>query len=308
MRGRVVIDYLVYLAVRIAVCIAQAMDIDSAARLAKGFAWFVADVLRFRGDVVDDNLRHAFPEYSERQQRELTRRMWEHLLLLAVEVTHASRRIHETNWRDFVELDGVDRVVRLLMSDRPTVIVTAHYGNFEIGGFLLGLMGYPTFTVARALDNRFLNAFVNRFREATGQYIIAKNGEFERILAVMAGGGTMSFLADQHAGPKGCWVDFFGRTASAHKAIALLSLQHDAPVAVCGVRRLDRPLHFSMEVIDVADPRDAADDAGSAQSLTQWYTSRLEAMIRRAPEQYWWVHRRWKQPPPRRAKAAKRAA
>jgi KDO2-lipid IV(A) lauroyltransferase len=294
--------------VRVAICIVQAMDLDSAARLAKTAAWFVADVVRFRRRVVSDNLRHAFPEYSEEQRREMAHRMWEHLLLLAIEVAHAPRRIHETNWRDFVELDGVDEVIRLLVSDRPTVVVTAHFGNFEVGGYLLGLLGYPTYTVARSLDNRFLNAFVNRFREATGQYIIAKNGEFENILAVMAGGGTMSFLADQHAGPKGCWVDFFGRQASAHKAIALLSLQHDAPVAVCAVRRLDRPLRFVMELIGIADPRDAGSGADSMQILTQWYTRRLETMIRRAPEQYWWVHRRWKEPPPKRAKPTRHAA
>ena len=85
---------------------------------------------------------------------------------------------------------------------------------------MLGILGFPTYTVARTLDNPYLDRFVNRFRAATGQHIIPKNGGYDQIVDVLARGGTMTFLADQYAGPKGCWVEFFGRPASAHKAIA----------------------------------------------------------------------------------------
>jgi KDO2-lipid IV(A) lauroyltransferase len=306
-RNRVV-DYTVYLIVRILICIVLAVHIETGQSWAKRLGWLFARVLRIRGKVVDENLRHAFPDLSDRQRRQLTQRMWEHLFLLVLEVAHAPRKIHETNWRQYVELHRIDEAVRLLLADRPTVVVTAHFGNFEIGGFMLGMLGYPTFTVARALDNPYLDRFVSQFRGATGQYIIAKNGEFDKILAVLESGGTMSFLADQYAGPKGCWVEFFHRTASAHKAIALLSMENDAPIIVCGARRTGRPLHFVMEVIATADPRDAKDNVGSVRDLTQWYTQQIETMIRRAPEQYWWIHRRWKDTrPPRRAHAVKAA-
>ena len=162
--------------------------------------------------------------------------------------------------------------------------------------------------MARTLDNRYLDRFVNRFRGASGQYIIPKNGGYDQILRVLGAGGAMAFLADQYAGPKGCWVEFFGRPASAHKAIALLSLEHDAPIAVCWARRLGRPLQFEVRLSGVADPRLAGDDLGSVRQLTQWYTSRLEAMIREAPDQYWWLHRRWKDPRPQRASAVSKAA
>ena len=303
MQRKAVIDYIVCLVVRLLICFAQAIRIETGQSIARFLAWVIGDVLRVRRSVVDDNLRHAFPGLSDSERRRISRRMWEHLFLLALEVALAPRKIHETNWRQYVRLNGVADLMRILLSDRPTVIVTAHFGNFEIGGFMLGLLGFPTYTVARNLDNPYLDRFLNRFRGATGQHIISKNGGYDDILQVLASGGVMSFLADQYAGPKGCWVEFFGRPASAHKAIALLSLEHDAPTAVCCAQRLDRPMHFEMKVTGIADPRAAAAGVESVADLTQWYSSRMEGMIRKAPGQYWWLHRRWKDP--RKAKRRK---
>lgn len=297
-----VLDYLVYLVVRTLICVVQAISVETGQQCARSLAWLFSDLLRIRGKVVEDNLRHAFPGRSSDEIRVLTRRMWEHLFLLVLEVAHAPRKIHHTNWRDFVKLNGVAPLVEVLLGNRPTVIVTGHCGNFEVGGFMLGILGFPTYTVARTLDNPHLDRFVNRFRGATGQYIIPKNGGYDQILAVLASGGTMSFLADQYAGPKGCWVEFFGRPASAHKAIGLLSLEHDAPIAVCCNRRLGEPMHFEMMTLGIADPRDTDKQLGTVRELTQWYTDQLERVIRLVPDQYWWLHRRWKDPRPPRKK------
>jgi KDO2-lipid IV(A) lauroyltransferase len=291
---RRVADFLVYLAVRIAICVAQALRIETGQMLAGWTARLFCHVLRIRAGVVDENLAHAFPELSPAQRRRIALQMWEHLFLLALEVAHAPRKIHETNWRRYVTLRGADELVRLMISDRPVLIVTGHFGNFELGGYVLGILGFPTHTIARPLDNPYLDRFVNRFRGGTGQHIIPKNGGYEQIEAVMARGGTMTLLADQYAGAKGCWVEFFGRPASAHKAIALLALTHDAPMVVSTARRLDRPLCIEMHAAAISDPRHSGDHVGSVRELTQWYTHKLEEIIRRCPEQYWWLHRRWK--------------
>jgi len=301
-------DYLVYLVVRVLICGVQAMRIETASLWAKRLAWLFADVLRIRGKLVDENLRHAFPEMPEPQRRRLARRMWEHLFLLVLEVAHAPRKIHETNWRRYVRLNGVRDLVRTLLSERPVIIITAHFGNFELGGYLLGILGFPTYSVARTLDNPYLHRFVDRFRRMTGQHMIPKKGGYDQILDVLASGGIMAFLADQAAGPKDCWVEFFGRPASTYKAIALLSLQHDAPMAVCYARRLGRPLQFEMVTAAIADPRDARDGVESVRALTQWYTSQLEQGIRQSPDQYWWIHRRWKERPSRRRSGRGKAA
>jgi Kdo2-lipid IVA lauroyltransferase/acyltransferase len=258
--------------------------------------------------VVDDNLRHAFPEMSADQRRCLARRMWEHLFLLVLEVTHAPRKIHETNWRDYMRLKNEAELVRALLDERPVLIVAAHLGNFELGGYVLGILGFPTYTVARTLDNPYLDRFINQFRGATGQHIIPKNGGYEQILDVLAHGGTMTLLADQYAGPKGCWVEFFGRPASAHKAIALLALDNGALMSVCAPRRPDRPMHFELENFATINPRDVGHSLGTIRELTQWYTTRLEELIRRDPDQYWWLHRRWKDTREKKAKREKKAA
>ncbi len=301
------VDLFVYLLVRLLICLVQAMRIETGQVFSRWLAWVFCDLARIRARVVDDNLAHAFPELSETQRRKLARGMWEHLFLLVLEVAHAPRKIHETNWRDYMSLRGRGRLVRMLLSERPTVIVTAHFGNFEVSGYVLAILGFPTFTVARALDNPYLDRFLNRFRGATGQQIIPKNGGYDRILEVLGGGGVMTFLADQYGGPKGCWVEFFGRPVSAHKAIALLALANDARLAVCSARRIGRPLHLEIRAWAFADPRQPGAGLDDVRGLTQWYTSRLEEIIRRAPQQYWWLHRRWKdtrRPRRQREKAA----
>jgi len=301
-------DYLAYLLVRGLICAIQGMRIETCHLGAKRLAWLLSDVLNLRGKLVHENLSHAFPEMSERDRRRLARAMWEHLLLLIVEVAHAPRKIHETNWRDFVRLNGVEDLVRILLSDRPTIVIAAHFGNFELGGYLLGILGFPTHAVARTLDNPYLHRFVARFRGLTGQHLIPKKGGYDQILDVLGSGGTMAFLADQAASWKDSWVEFFGRPASTYRAIALMSLQHDAPMAVCYARRLDRPLQFEMVTAAIADPRDTAGGVESVHDLTQWYTTELEKAIRQQPDQYWWIHRRWKERRRKRRSDAKKAA
>lgn len=294
MQRRQIVDYLVYLVVRILIAVAQAMRIETGHALARGLAWLFCKVLKIRAKVVDENLAHAFPELSPQQRQEISLQMWEHLFTLVMEVAHTPRKIHETNWRQYVHLAGEAKLVELLISGRASMIVTGHFGNFEVGGYILGVLGFPTHTVARTLDNPYLDDFLNRFRGGTGQKIIPKNGGFDEIVRVMGSGGAMTLLADQYAGPKGCWVQFFGRPASAHKAIALLSLENDAPVSVCASRRLDRPMCFELHRVVTVDPRDNGPETRGVREMTQWYTTELEKIIRAAPGQYWWLHRRWK--------------
>jgi KDO2-lipid IV(A) lauroyltransferase len=268
----------------------------------------MAEVLRVRGGVVEDNLRHAFPQQTGSQRRAMVRRMWEHLLLMVLEIAHAGRKIHETNWRDYIELDheNVAPMVELMLSDRPKLVVSGHFGNFEVAGYMFGVLGFPTYAVARNLDNPYLHDFVTRFRGVTGQHIIPKK-DYDKVLAVLARGDVVAILGDQYAGDKGCWIDFFGRPASTHKAIAVLSLEHGAPLTVAYARRLGRPLHFAMVVHAMLDPCVPGQPRGVFE-ITQWYANRMEEVVRLAPEQYWWLHRRWKEYGLTRLKRRRKAA
>lgn len=288
-------DYLVYMLVRVFVCVVQTVPIESCRMIAGGLAVLAADVFGLRRKLVEENLRYAFPQWDEKQRRELTLRMWEHLFLLVAEVAHSPRKIHEVNWKDHIRLVNVEELHQYLCEARAVNLVTGHFGNFELGGYFLGLLGYPSYTVARILDNPYLNRFVNDFREATGQFLIAKSAGPDPIMEVLERHDTMAFLADQSAGRKGCWVDFFNRKASAFKAIALLTLQFDAPLVVCFANRRDGiPMQFELQVVGIYDPRNPIPGVEGIQGITQWYTSLLEEGIRKYPEQYWWVHNRWK--------------
>ena len=159
---------------------------------------------------------------------------------------------------------------------------------------MLGILGFPTYTVARPLDNPYLDRFLNEFRSLTGQFMLSKSGSSGQIDGILARGGILALLGDQYAGPKGCWVEFFGRPASSHKAIALFSLSGDAPALFCYARRTGAALHHDMGTTGILDPQTMPADMRTVPAVTQWYTERLEDTIRQAPEQYWWLHRRWK--------------
>jgi KDO2-lipid IV(A) lauroyltransferase len=291
---RRIAQYFDYLLLRWLMCLAQALPLSLCHNVVALLATACNDVLRLRRGVIDANLRHAFPDMNGRERRRLARGMWEHLLLFAAEVAHSARKLHPTNYHRYVRFDGELPIALGLLSERPLILVTAHYGNFELASFVLTLFGYKIYSVARPLDNPYLDRWINRFRGSRGQTILSKQGDYERILDLLAGGAKVTFVADQYAGSKGCWIDFFGRPASAHKAIALFALQHDAPIYVGYCRRAKRPLHYDLVLHATHDPRTANDPKSNVTELTQWYTSAFEELIREAPEQYWWLHRRWK--------------
>jgi len=302
---RYAIDFVLYVFVRAFIATVQALPIETCEKAAEWLATLFTRILGIRHQVVDDNLRQAFPHLTAAERQTMCWQMWRHLFLMVAEIAHTPRKIHETNWKEHSHIVNQELFVRTLLSGRPLVLISAHYGNFELGGYLMGLFGFPTYTVARTLDNAYLDRFVNDFRGRTGQYMLSKTGSSEAIQRVLAHGGILTLLGDQHAGHQACWVNFFGRPASTHKAVALFSLTNEAPTMVSYARRLDRPLRYEVGPAALCDPRAPGFELGSIPLLAQWYTNHLESLIRRSPEQYWWLHRRWKgQPPAARRKAA----
>lgn len=301
-------QWFVFLAVRVAVAVVQAVEIETCDAACHLLAYLCYDVARIRRRGTDENLAHAFPELSLVERQQIARRMWRHLLLFVCEVAHTPRKIHETNWRKHVRLERGAELVGLLTEAQPKVLVTAHFGNFEVAGFMSGILGYPSYTVARTLDNPFLDAYIKRFRQLTRQVILPKSGSAGMADEILTSNGLLTIAGDQHAGDKGLWVDFFGRPASCHKAMAIFSLTNQAPMAVFYFRRTTKPMHFALGLQDLFDPRaDAA--TADVRSVTEWYNRQLEAMIRVAPDQYWWLHNRWREPPAsvKRSRAKKAA-
>lgn len=299
MRFKALIEYL---ALQLVLAMVQILPMSACARLCRGLAWLVADVIRFRHKVIDANILGVFPDMPEHQRREMARKMWYHLCLMGCEIAQAPRKIHDSNWRKHVYIRDKVLMTRYLIDYRPLVAVSGHYGNFEMGGYVTGLLGMPSYTVARTLDNPYLDEFINRFRGFNGQFILPKDGSAGAIQEVLESGGILTLLGDQHAGTKGCWVDFLGRPASCHKAVALFTLSGTAPMMVSYCRQTEKPLHFEIGCTGVADPLDMEPGLTDVKTLTQWYNDRLADAILAEPEQFWWVHRRWKEKPVRKTR------
>ena len=181
--------------------------------------------------------------------------------------------------------------------DRGIIFLTGHFGNWEIVGYTMACLGFPTTAVARHLDNPYLNNHILGLRQKRGLTILDKRGATGAIPDILQNNGSVGFIADQDAGRKGCFVDFFGRKASTYKSIALLAMQYEVPVVVGYGKRLSREFDFEIGIARYIVPEEWKDKDDPKLYITQEYTRALEDVIRRAPEQYLWVHRRWKHRP-----------
>lgn len=298
-------DYLVYLAVRSVLAVVQALPIHLARGVAKLLARLAYTVDKRHREVARDNLRQAFPgQYSDAELNRLVLGVYEHFIGLVVEIAFLPRKLHVSNWRKYLDLIGGDKIIDGLTSGRPLLIVTGHFGNWEMAGFALGLLGFKTYAVARVLDNPYLERFLKSFRQKTGQTILAKKGDFDQMQELLENGAVIATLADQDAGPRGLFVEYFGRPASTFKSIALMSIEFNVPIVVIGTPKIALPMTYEIVAEDAIEPTEYSSRPDAAKALTQRFTSSIERLVRRHPEQYFWLHRRWKhQPPVRKSKA-----
>lgn len=295
----IVLRWLQYLVLQTVICVIGALTAEQCAELARRLAWLMTDVFGFRRRVIEENLKAVYPDLDDVQLRELRRQMWYHLVMMGCEVVHMPRKMHETNYRKFVKVLDQPLMTQYLIDYRPLVAVSGHFGNFEVGGFLTGLLGMPSYTVARTMDNPFLEKYVTQFRRRHGQFIFPKDGSAAKVQKVMEGGAILGILGDQHAGTKGCWIDFLGRPAACHKAIALFTLTNHAPMMVTYCKHAAKPMTFEVGLLGLVDPWEIPEELQDVRSLTQWYNDRMAIAIHADPSQYWWVHRRWKEKPVR---------
>jgi KDO2-lipid IV(A) lauroyltransferase len=314
------LDYAVFLVVRLLVAVVQMLSPRIGYALADGLAWLAYKLIKGRRRVALENVCAAFPELAANPAaaEKLVRDMYRHYTRVVVELMYMPRKLHLNNWRKYYAMHPRTNGMNALLGGRSVLAITAHFGNWEMAGYAMGLFGFRTYAIARVLDNPYLERFALHFRQRTGQTIIGKKDDFARLTDALKIGGKVATLADQDAGYRGVFVDFFGRPASTHKAIALMAMEFDSLMVVIGVPRVRRadypqrpdfdptsplaPLFFAFHCVDVIDPRDYASDPNAVKSITQRYTSALEGLIRQYPEQYFWVHRRWKHQPKEKAK------
>ncbi len=300
-----------YVLFRLAACFIEVLSVRQTLSLARVGAWLMTHVAPrqiSRYKIAAENIRTALgAELSDAQVEQHISGMWIHLIRLVVETIQLPRKMNLRNFRESVVFRDRDDVVKVLCSGRPVFFLGGHFGSWELSVATFGMFGFPLGVVVRPLDNPYLNAWFQKSREQTGHKLYMKSGGFDGMVNLVQAGGNLALLMDQDAGRRGVFVDFFGKPASTFKSIALMALEYRAILVVgYGIRLPDDLLEapwarFEIgceEIIDTT--RIVARD--EVKEITQRFTVALERSIRRAPEQYFWVHRRWKTDPVTRQK------
>lgn len=258
---------------------------------------------RKRVGMAADRLAVAMPAMDADERHELVLKSYEHLAMLGAELSIVPRLLSEDAWTEYVGLGEMEHALRLIVSERPTLLLTAHAGNWEVVGYTMALLGFETHAIYRPLDLRPADAWVRQTRSRRGLSLLDKFGAMREMPALMRDGRAVAFVADQNAGERGLQVPFMGRLASSYKSIGLTALQYNANI-VLGVARREpiapgssAPMRYSIEVADAIRPEDWADAPDPLFYITARYRRSIEQMIREAPDQYLWMHRIWKSRP-----------
>jgi Kdo2-lipid IVA lauroyltransferase/acyltransferase len=243
------------------------------------------------------NLRLAFPKYSEQQRRALLKKMTRSLGWMAAEFARFPKYTRE-NIEDVVILDGHENFLAGHSRGKGVLYLTGHIGAWELSSFAHALYGYPLHFMARPLDNKRLDAMVNHYRGLSGNKPIFKNESARTMLRVLKDAGTVGILADQNTMPgEGVFVDFFGKTACTTTGIARVALHTDAAV-VPGFAYWDENLRKYR--LRFEPPVELIRTGNTEQDVfenTQRFAKVIEEIVKKHPEQWVWIHGRWKTRP-----------
>jgi KDO2-lipid IV(A) lauroyltransferase len=240
------------------------------------------------------NLRLAFPEWTDSQRKDVTRKMLRNISRMAAEFAHFPR-ITRDNIEKVVTLDGHENFLDGKNRGKGVLFLTGHIGAWELSSFAHALYGYPLHYMARPVDNKRVDDLVNRYRSLSGCQPIFKNESARAMLKILNQGGTIGILADQNTMPEeGVFVDFFKKAACTTAGIARVALHTDAAVVPGyaywdeGIRKYRLRFEPPVQLLRTGDTeRDVYEN-------TQRFAKIIEGIIRKYPDQWVWVHARWK--------------
>jgi len=267
-----------------------------AARAAGRLAWR----LGIRRKVVLANLAVAFPDLDAEARERLGRRTYEHFGSVCVDILFQRRMISRASFHRRIDVQGWARryldehgEAGLRQRARRVLFLTAHLGNWELSSGVFSLLGVKIAPVFRMPQNPYLDGLLRRIRLDSQSKAIEKRGAVAAMLDHVEAGGNVGILFDQEA-VFGMYVPFFGLPACTHKTPAVLARDHGLKVFFGVLVRKGDYLHYEArgEMIDYSHKSD--DRQRDLEDVTTDLMRRLETEIRRNPEQYMWMHRRWK--------------
>lgn len=244
------------------------------------------------------NLRLAFPEWSDAQRRQTIRGMTRQLGWMAAEFAHFPHWSRE-NIEELVVIDGFDSFEAARALGKGVIFLTGHMSAWEIAPFAQAVYGNPLSFLARAIDNSRVDALINRYRCLSGNRPIEKNNAARAILRVLHGGGTIGILADQNTSlDEGTFVDFFSVPAATTTGLARVALRTGAAVVPGFISWDDSIRKYRLRFEPAVNLARSDDEEADIREDTLRFNKVIENYIRAHPDQWLWVHKRWKNRPP----------
>lgn len=248
-------------------------------------------------DIARDNLRAAFGNALSVSERErILRACWRHFGQITFDAL-AFPKLGQSALGSILKIEGLNNARAALAQGKGALVFSAHYGHWEAGAYAMGLLGVPFAVIARPLDNPALDRRLTELRSGTGNAVIPKRRAVRETMRALGRGAGVAILIDQDAGADGVFVPYFGRLASTTPTLALLALRTEAPIV---------PVHAQVQpdgtivvhIDPVIESRPTGDREADVLRLTADCTAVVERWARSTPEQWLWMHRRWKTRPP----------
>jgi KDO2-lipid IV(A) lauroyltransferase len=264
----------------------------------RGIGTFVWKVVGYRREVVLDNLRHAFgAEMDEEALRDLAHRFYRNLGMTLMEFL-AFPRMKPEDFRELVDIEGREYFLDTVAEGSGALLVSGHFGNWEMMGARMAAEGQKVSFIVKEQTNARVDRIQNDIRHRAGIGTIRSGGAaIKDMVRALRRKELIGLVGDQDAGPDGYFTEFLGREASVFRGPAYFSWKLKVPIITGFMfRKADGHHVVEMDPPFSADPD--WDEETAVARLTEIHTQRLEAAIRKAPEQYFWLHRRWKTRPP----------
>lgn len=248
-----------------------------------------------------ENLQQAFPEKRPAEIRRIVRGVYRNFARTAVEHLRLAK-MTPSDLLQLVNIEGEEHLQKALARGQGVIFAGGHFGNWEYMLMALAAAGYSHHAVVANINNRFVNDIICSHRRKMGVNLLAKKGSLPEINRILKNNGIVTLLMDQDARRRGIFVDFLGRPASTSKGPAKLTLAHNAALLfVAPMRNPDHSITIKIRTIDTQ--RASETETVAIQELTQLCSHALEEYVRRFPEQWFWLHRRWKTRPPEESPA-----
>ena len=271
------------------------LPLGVALAIGRGLGWVYGSVIRYHRRDAIDALKRAFPEKPQSEILGIVRRMYANLGMNLVEVLRLGK-VTDEFLRESIEIEGEEHGRTALLRNRGAVILTGHLGNWDLLASIVPRLGYPLTVISKDIKNKGLNEFWMNIRQRFGVKFVPAHNSYRTCLTTLKKNELIGFILDQNMiNTEGVFVDFFGKPACTTPGLAYMSAQSGAPVVPVFMIRRENGRHL-VKVLPPLDPPPNREPA-TIREFTQRYTKIIEDVVREYPDQWIWIHRRWKTVP-----------